>query len=278
MIYKIQGTIHFRSDDGLVWLDDDSNVALTATTSRLLKFLLDHRERVVYRDEILEKVWDAHGLRTSSHSLNKYISDLRAVFRNMGCTEEVIVTVPKIGFRVSESIAIEIIDRPENDARSLNGVGSHIESGVEESRESKAGNQQNRSSSSVIKNVSYACLALLTLTLLFVGFKNDFFHLHFWAEKDDIYYLGDIDTCPVRSFSSVPVEHRKQLIDLARQLIAKEGMRCSDNSVFYFSVSESVLKGNEGRGFLAHCIYSNAKKDNFYSCENYYRADYAITQ
>lgn len=76
MIYKIQGTIHFRSDDGLIWLDEDSCVTLTATTSRLLKFLLDHREHVVYRNEILEKVWDAHGLRTSSHSLNKYISDL----------------------------------------------------------------------------------------------------------------------------------------------------------------------------------------------------------
>lgn len=37
MIYKIQGTIHFRSDDGLLWLDEDSCVTLTATTSRLLK-------------------------------------------------------------------------------------------------------------------------------------------------------------------------------------------------------------------------------------------------
>lgn len=84
MMYKIQGTIYFRSDDGLMWLDEDASVTLTATTGRLLKFLLDHREHVIYRNEILEKVWDAHGLRTSSHSLNKYISDLRAVFRKPG--------------------------------------------------------------------------------------------------------------------------------------------------------------------------------------------------
>ncbi len=125
MIYKIQGTIHFRSDDGLIWLDEDSCVTLTATTSRLLKFLLDHREHVVYRNEILEKVWDAHGLRTSSHSLNKYISDLRAIFRNMGCVEEIIVTVPRVGFMVSASILIERVDnsapaiRNENDAEAI---------------------------------------------------------------------------------------------------------------------------------------------------------------
>lgn len=116
MIYKIQGTIHFRSDDGLIWLDEESAVTLTATTSRLLKFLLDHREHVVYRNEILEKVWDAHGLRTSSHSLNKYISDLRATFRNMGCMEEIIVTVPRVGFMISSGIAIERVDYSAREA------------------------------------------------------------------------------------------------------------------------------------------------------------------
>ena len=112
MMYKIQGTIYFRSDDGLMWLDEDASVTLTATTGRLLKFLLDHREHVIYRNEILEKVWDAHGLRTSSHSLNKYISDLRAVFRNLGCTEEIIVTVPRVGFMISAAIVIERMDYP----------------------------------------------------------------------------------------------------------------------------------------------------------------------
>ncbi|MDG1644244.1 transcriptional regulator [Klebsiella huaxiensis] len=273
MIYKIQGTIHFRSDDGLVWLDDDSNVALTATTSRLLKFLLDHRERVVYRDEILEKVWDAHGLRTSSHSLNKYISDLRAVFRNMGCPEEVIVTVPKIGFRVSESILIEIVDN------STPAVGSESNTGNDDllgnSSEDKG---KFKSSKGVVKNASYAFLALCTLVLLLLSVKSDFYRQLFSADQDEVYYLGDIDSCPVRSFSAIPGEQKQKMMDLAQQLVAKQGMHCSGNGVFYFSVSESVLKGYEGRGFLAHCLYSNAKKKYFYSCENYYRPDYEITK
>lgn len=273
MIYKIQGTLHFRSDDGLIWLDDDSGVMLTATTSRLLKFLLDHRERVVYRDEILQKVWDAHGLRSSSHSLNKYISDLRAVFRNMGCTEEVIVTVPRVGFMVSESILIEIIDASTNDVNHNKGIASD----GEHRRDSSASKGKNRTPASVIKKARYACVALLVLTLLFVGFKTDFYHQHVWTEKEQVYSLGDTGGCQIRSFSVVPVEYRKQVIAMAQQLIAKEDMHCSDNSVFYFNVAEMVRKGNAGRVFLAHCIYLDEKKNNFYSCENYYRADYAIT-
>lgn len=273
MIYKIQGSIHFRSDDGLVWLDDDSHVTLTATTSRLLEFLLDHKERVVYRNEILEKVWDAHGLRTSSHSLNKYISDLRAVLRNMGCAEEVIVTVPKVGFRVSESILIEIVDN----SAPLVGSESSIENdGVICNCSADEG--KHKSFKVTVKKAGYAFLALCTLIFLLFSVKTDFYRQLFSADQDEVYYLGDIDSCPVRSFSAIPGEQKQKMMDLAQQLIAKQGMHCSGNGVFYFSVSESVLKGYEGRVFLAHCIYSNAKKKYFYSCENYYRPDYELTR
>lgn len=273
MNYKIQGSIHFRSCDGLVWLDDDSHVTLTATTSRLLKFLLDHRARVVYRDEILEKVWDAHGLRTSSHSLNKYISDLRAVFRNMGCAEEVIVTVPKVGFRVSESILIEIVD---NSNPAVSSESSAENGGL--ICVSSAGEGKNKPSKGVFKENGYSYLALCTLILLFLNIKTDFYRQLFSTDQDEVYYLGDIDSCPVRSFSAIPGEQKQKMMALAQKFIAKEGIHCSGNSVFYFSVSESVLKGYEGRFFLAHCIYSNVKKKDFYSCGNYYRPYYEIAK
>lgn len=274
MIYKIQDTIHFRSDDGLLWLDDESGVTLTATTSRLLKYLLDHKERVVYRDEILQNVWDAHGLRTSSHSLNKYISDLRAVFRNMGCDEDVIVTVPRVGFMVSERIVIERITPP---AHEVNAQKEHGSDSVNH-HENRPDQEKSSVSVAVIKAASYMCFALLLFTLLFVGFKTDFYHPRLSTGQAQVYSLGDTGKCRIQSFSIVPMEYRKQVIAMAKDLIVKEGMRCSDNSVFYFNVAETVLNGNPGRVFLAHCIYLDEKKGDFYSCENYYRADYAIVQ
>lgn len=108
MFYTINNTINFRDTDGLIWLDRDevSSIALTTTTSRLLAFLLERQGEVVPRDEILSYVWDAHGLRSSNNSLNKYISDLRNIFRNLGYSEEIIVTVPRIGFMFSADIPV----------------------------------------------------------------------------------------------------------------------------------------------------------------------------
>ncbi|ELB7344293.1 winged helix-turn-helix domain-containing protein [Klebsiella michiganensis] len=273
MIYKIQGTIHFRSDDGLLWLDEDSCVTLTATTSRLLKFLLDHREHVVYRNEILEKVWDAHGLRTSSHSLNKYISDLRAVFRSMGCVEEIIVTVPRVGFMVSASILIERVDnsapaiRNENDAEAIALSSSGC-----------AHKGTRKFSAGWAKMSGYALLALFVLVILFWSVSADRYRLIFAAGQDEGYYLGSIESCPVRTFNAIPNEQLQKMMVLVRQLSAKQKMVCLGNSVFYFNISESVLKANEGRVFLAHCIYSKIKPGALYSCENYYRPDYEIPE
>lgn len=271
MMYKIQGTIYFRSDDGLMWLDEDASVTLTETTGRLLKFLLDHREHVIYRNEILEKVWDAHGLRTSSHSLNKYISDLRAVFRNLGCTEEIIVTVPRVGFMISAAIVIERMDYPAlavNDESE--GEGAVVGRGIGSNEESET------YSAGRVKKARYALLALCALVMLFLSIQGELYRPLFAADEDEIYSLGSVDSCPVRTFNVIPQEQKPKMMALAQKLIKKQGMLCSGNSVFYFNVSESVLKASEARVFLAHCINSKVKKGDWYSCENYYRPDYEI--
>ncbi|WP_072159918.1 winged helix-turn-helix domain-containing protein [Pluralibacter gergoviae] len=113
MVYTIGGLVQFRSEDGAVWVSEDIGVTLTVTTSRLLEYLLLHRGRVIFRDEILQNVWDAHGLKTSGNSLNKYISDLRSAFRNLGFQQELIVTVPKVGFMIAEGVHIEAEEREE---------------------------------------------------------------------------------------------------------------------------------------------------------------------
>lgn len=89
--------------------DDDSLIILTVTMNRLLSWLLEHRGQVVTRDELLENVWDSHGLRSSNHTLNKYISEIRKQFRNFGVSEGFITTLPKIGFMLSSDVNIQII-------------------------------------------------------------------------------------------------------------------------------------------------------------------------
>lgn len=100
MVYLIDMRIKYRPEDGAMWLQDDESslIVLTVIMNRLLSYLLEHRGQVVTRDGLLENVWDLHGLRSSGHTLNKYISELRKQFRNFGVTTECITTIPRIGF------------------------------------------------------------------------------------------------------------------------------------------------------------------------------------
>lgn len=52
-------------------------------------------------------VWDDYGLQASNSSLNQYISILRRALSAFGC-EELIITVPKMGFRLNPDITLQL--------------------------------------------------------------------------------------------------------------------------------------------------------------------------
>jgi len=287
MIYKIQESIFFRNDDGRVWTDDDTRVILTATTGRLLVYLLQHKGNVISKDELLENVWDAYGLSTSSNSLYKYISDLRAVFKNLGCTEEIIVTVPKLGFMVSKAVSVEQIEE------SVKEEGTIIKPSVEQpaefnsrpasepdiARKEDRNSREDAAEESVSVKFSFPGGKVSILAFIFIGLVATIVAFYTRGDstrqEEETWSLGKIDNCPVRSFN--PHESEKSLAVL-KNVIATKGILCSGNSIFFIRVSEPVLADKKGRIFISRCNYVDDKRKKFSSCENYYRADYETTR
>lgn len=298
MIYRIQESIFFRNDDGRVWTDDDTSINLTATTGRLLAYLLQHKGNVVSKDELLENVWDAYGLSSSSNSLYKYISDLRAVFKNLGCTEEIIVTVPKLGFMISKTLHVELLEDGERANVTViepvierNKDSIHAEDKPAESRLFENKSPENKQLADIsIENRPVADelvkartwptagkIALLSIMLiaLVTGIVAFYQRGDSGRQQEITYSLGNVDNCPVRSFT--PHESEKSLAVL-QNVIATKGMLCSGNSVFFIRVSDPVLTDKRGRIFISRCNYIDDQRKKFSSCENYYRADYEITR
>ncbi|WP_052439858.1 winged helix-turn-helix domain-containing protein [Hafnia alvei] len=115
MIYRISHSIIYTPDDGSIKLisDDPSyfstgEITLAPTANRLLSLLIAHHGSILQRDELLEQVWDAHGLKASNNSLNQYVSMLRRNFADLGIEEVVIVTIPTVGFMFSKDIDVSI--------------------------------------------------------------------------------------------------------------------------------------------------------------------------
>ncbi|WP_170973902.1 winged helix-turn-helix domain-containing protein, partial [Citrobacter sp. wls831] len=91
-------------------------VVLTPACNRLLLHLLSSQGTVLSRDTIFSVLWEQYGYSPSNNSLNTYISLIRKAFINLGITDDVVVTIPKVGFIFSPDISVEathIYSEPE---------------------------------------------------------------------------------------------------------------------------------------------------------------------
>lgn len=186
MHHTIHEIIKFNTDEfTLERLHEPfSSVTMTVTMSRLLQFLIEHHGNNVTKDDILSQVWEAHGLRASTHSMNKYISELRQMFRTLGVDDEVIVTIPRVGFSIPAAVTIS---SPVVEIRQDSLVLPEL-----------SAKKQNY----FFKN--YQIILLVTMIVFFLGTLFYVFQTDINHEEEDIYTaaqktypIGMIDDCPV---------------------------------------------------------------------------------
>lgn len=110
MKYLIDRLVVFNTDDGTLHLpSSDDVIRLALPAARLLETFLSSEGRELTREYLLETVWDKHGLHASGNNLNQYVSILRRNLSLLGC-HELIITLPKLGFRLNAAISIEILE------------------------------------------------------------------------------------------------------------------------------------------------------------------------
>ncbi|ERK15423.1 transcriptional regulator [Serratia fonticola] len=110
MKYRFNDRVLFDGDSGTLGPSDfsDEPTAISNPAKRLLLLLIANYGKPVEREVIFKKVWDDYGMISSNNNLNQCVSKLRRVLKVMGIDDEVIVTVPKIGFMLRREIQVEI--------------------------------------------------------------------------------------------------------------------------------------------------------------------------
>lgn len=272
MLYIINGNIHFRNTDGAIWKEDEneaSSVTLTATTSRLLTFLLDRHGEVASRDDILETVWTSHGLRSSNNSLNKYIADLRKIFNNLEMPDEVIITVPKIGFMFTREIDVEKekFDYDYEQPAAEKGLGR------EEITDHKSAAGKNRSKKWMLIafGVGGLGLAPILLSKALVDFKFTGLNT---VSQSSYYFLGKVKECEIHTLKQSSTEMTATKLTIAKKIITMTGLNCNSSTKIFYQPSDPVVYGYPGRIFIAHCTLNKDSPQEFAACENYYGANY----
>lgn len=116
MKYRFNDRITFDVDSGTLNLGElhDDSVTISNPSKRLLQLLIAYQGEAVSREVIFKKVWDDYGMISSNNNLNQCVSKLRRVIKALGIDEEVIVTVPKMGFMLHSEVQVELCEGQED--------------------------------------------------------------------------------------------------------------------------------------------------------------------
>lgn len=247
----INDEIIFDNKTARVWsiYDVDKKTSLTQTTSRLFVYLINNKGVVISRDEILSSVWKAHGLKTSTNSLNKYISDLRNILRDMGCSEDIILTVPRLGFMISDETKIEPA-----------------------SGEIKKSNIHLRVKGKVF------CL-IISLVFFIIATTYSLRNENI-SHSDDLassviggHYIGVARDCKVYTLREEDTLQSSQInISKAEEILEARGLMCSSDEIIYMQTPSLIKSDAVGRVFFAMCRIDNK---TLVSCYNYYEIFYS---
>lgn len=106
MDYVINKTILFTTDIKQVSLlrDAECSIVLSNQAARLLEEMIRNNNKTLTREELLKKVWEDFGSTPSNNNLYMAVSEIRKAFRNSGLSEQIISTIPKVGFSFEAEI------------------------------------------------------------------------------------------------------------------------------------------------------------------------------
>lgn len=220
MKFSFNQQVIFDSDTGTLFLVDapDDPVQISSPTKRLLLLLVCHRGEVIHREVIFKKVWDDFGMISSNNNLNHCISKLRRILRNLGLEDEVITTVPKMGFMFHQQIAVELLPEPVEEVLDEHFADLSSDSHHAESDETTHAHANAASSLRANK------LSLLTLSasLMALVATLGFWYQHRPEDRREI-YLGEAGSCNVLVSTPVlksddPESFKKGLLKYAQSL------------------------------------------------------------
>lgn len=262
MDYFINQTIHFDSINGLLKLidNDNSTIQLSRPGSRLLTELITHCGNTMTREELLQLVWEEHGLRPSGSNLSNHISLLRKTFSQLGTNENIIITVPKKGFRLDAEVTLtRIYHHSDNDPIKRMIKGNKIApSIVSESNECESKPDIKR-----VRLVSMIIISLVFIPLILMRYS---FNLRNAS-------LFEIGTCQMLDLAEDKNKNRVEKAKALELLIDENKIDCRKNkSIIYFRFSNFFPKKDyeQSAVFLTQC-HQDIKNRLTY-CESYLSA------
>lgn len=273
MIYNIDNEITYREDDGALWrkTEHETELRLSITPARILSYLLEHKDRVIDRHELLENIWSKHGYQASQNSLSQNISVLRKAFSKIGYDGEIIQTITKVGFRINMNITVETEKFFSSDIQPSEINTSEIlsESTISAMQTKPLRRHKLLWLYYVLLFISVIASIVLTYKLSNVIVQENSHRL----PTSNLYPIGYIEQCPVYTIFQNSTKLRDAKLTQAKEL-AEEHLSCIENALFIFQSDDNYTYSHKGRVFLSRCTTSRESKAMMVGCKDVYIYEY----
>lgn len=251
MKYIIEDRIIFRPDDGAFWMTEREceKIILPPIVARLMALLLEEQGKVLTRDEIMDRIWTVHGLEPSGNSLNQYISNIRRNFQNVGLGDEVIKTIPRIGFvlsneiKIKKDIQIELLPDPATEIPHLEKVHT------------------NSSSSATYKFLYFILFSLVLIVIVSTPFiiQSGVNLVNNNKITTVPMSIGTINQCNVKTIKMDNANHHPELRLLAQRILDNNNIHCANDETVILFAQNSVMHNQPGRVFISVCREGDRK-------------------
>lgn len=233
MNYLLNGCIRFSTTEFfLMNINTGDTIHLPPSSALILDILIKNQGHVVERDTFFDSAWNDYNVEVSGNTLNQYISLLRKNLKLLGEDKEFILTAPRIGFSLAETVTVS--NTPDN---RINLQLPHLP------------------------------LKWILYTLFFIVL-GEIIYLALADSKPPVYtpaQAGLIGSCEVYSSHNLIKGYGKEALQIAKDM-AEKFLPCHSNSVYFFDVNSGLLFQHDGRAFLARCD-KIASKDIFSACQ-----------
>lgn len=265
MKFIMNEQIIFDSDMSTLGLEGSHEelIPVSNTTKRLLLLLIAHQGEAVKREVIFKKVWDDYGMVSSNNNLNQCVSKLRKIVKTLGVDEEVIVTIPKIGFMLHQQIQIEKREVTQERSPVANSGRANPTSDGTNSLPGKtvkpnvAGSSRRRAVRMLTFN-----RVLLFFSVLSLGGAAGFWFVSKPVDRKEI-YMGNAGSCKVMISeqaleSAKAPEVKKGIMDLALKL--NPVCKSNEYALIIKSSSFKMYTSDLSRLYFLRCSMMNENR------------------
>ncbi|MBM7343712.1 winged helix-turn-helix domain-containing protein [Pantoea coffeiphila] len=269
-LYRIDNQLLYNpADRSLVRIDDDlSRMVLSHISNRLFCLFLESDGSAIPRNIILQKVWDEHSLTASGSNLNNYISGLRKQLVALGLEIPLIITEPKIGFRIDAArVSVEVYP-DEIRTESIPDTVTNVDKKPLHFTETLSSSGSRFYS---LKRVWFWLATTVTAgtLILFLWEGVTAFYAPDPRIISGVHYSFTEGGCsfftPENSYSSFDVENSRRVI---LSLVKKYSALCHGNGIVIYDLF-GVFNNNvyNGRALVSNC---EAEGNSIVSCKSYF--------